>query len=121
MGQKCSVKIRALCRRKDENPMRMAIISASEVDEYITKGTYILIDLRTPAAYREGHLKGAYNVPYEEFLQMEERLDRNKKYLFYCEWGGSSLDVCRRLSRRGYRVVSMMGGIAAYRGKYFVQ
>lgn len=103
------------------NPMRMAIISAAEADDYIERGTYTLIDLRAPVAYREGHLKGAYNVPYEEFLQMEERLDRNQNYLFYCDWGGSSMDVCRRLSRRGYRVVSMLGGMAAYRGRYLVR
>lgn len=101
--------------------MGMALISAAEADAYIAKGTYILIDLRAPAAYREGHLKGAYNVPYEDFLRMEERLDRNQKYLFYCDWGGSSLDVCRRLGRRGYHVVSMMGGMAAYRGRYLVR
>ena len=101
--------------------MGMALISAAEADAYIAKGTYTLIDLRAPAAYREGHLKGAYNVPYEDFLRMEERLDRNQKYPFYCDWGGSSLDVCRRLGRRGYHVVSMMGGMAAYRGRYLVR
>lgn len=101
--------------------MSMAIISASEVDDYIAKGKYTLIDLRDFEAYRRGHLKGAYHVPYEQFLQMEDRLDRNKKYIFYCEWGGSSLDICRRLGRRGYSVVSMMGGIAAYRGRFLVR
>ena len=99
----------------------MTIISASEVDFYIRQGKYTLIDLRDPAAYREGHLKGAWNVPYEEFLRMEEKLDRNQKYLFYCDRGGSSLDVCKRLSRRGYHVDSMLGGMAAYRGRYLVK
>ena len=108
-------------RERMGNRMRMTIISASEADFYIRQGKYTLIDLRDPAAYREGHLKGAWNVPYEEFLRMEEKLDRNQKYLFYCDRGGSSLDVCKRLSRRGYHVVSMLGGMAAYRGRYLVK
>ena len=38
------------------------LISAKEVDRYAFKNEYVIIDIRSPAEYRERHIKGAVVV-----------------------------------------------------------
>jgi len=49
-----------------------------------------LIDLRSREDYRTGHIKGAVNVPYEEFEEMQEYdFPKRKILVLYCERGRS--------------------------------
>ncbi len=49
----------------------------------------MLIDVRTPAEFAEGHLDGAINVPVElsTFTQQVALLDPDVEYLVYCRTG----------------------------------
>jgi rhodanese-related sulfurtransferase len=49
----------------------------------------LLIDVRTPAEFAEGHLDGAINVPVElpTFTQQVALLDPDADYLVYCRTG----------------------------------
>ena len=49
-------------------------ISGKMLDYYVGRKDSFLIDLRNPKEYHTGHIKGAVNVPYEEF---EEILSNN--------------------------------------------
>ena len=42
-------------------------ISGKMLDYYVGRKDSFLIDLRNPKEYHTGHIKGAVNVPYEEF------------------------------------------------------
>ena len=47
-------------------------ISAKMLDYYVGRRDAFLIDLRSREEYRTGHMKGAVNLPYEEFEEMSE-------------------------------------------------
>jgi phage shock protein E len=56
--------------------------------ELLPAGT-MLIDVRTPAEFAEGHLEGAVNIPVElpTFPEQVARLDPDLDYLVYCRTG----------------------------------
>ena len=52
----------------------------------------VILDIRTPAEFRKGHLEGAKNLDYyaKDFADRIEKLDRSKAYLVHCASGGRS-------------------------------
>ena len=96
--------------------MEFETISPREIDSYLFREGYVVIDLREPREFRKLHIKGAVCIPYD---QLEERARFLKKQILvlYCERGGASLRAARMLSEKGYRVKTMIGGNQAYKGK----
>lgn len=94
-------------------------ISAKELDWYIEDGGVWLIDLRSEEEYEEKHIKGAVNIPQGE-LKPGQHLPQHMPLILYCERGGLSMTIARRLAAKGYRVKTVVGGIHAYQGKYLV-
>lgn len=66
-------------------------ISAEELKGMLEKGQKVLVvDVRTKAEYRQGHLPKAINVAPEQYSFIEKFLPKDKKKLivFYCRgWG----------------------------------
>ncbi|MFQ9511452.1 MAG: rhodanese-like domain-containing protein [Lachnospiraceae bacterium] len=100
--------------------MRLNIISADELDPYIERGNCMLIDVRRPSEFRMEHIKGAINFPYSTFEDWMYQLPKYVPIILYCERGGASLDLCKKLCRAGYDAITVNGGIIAYRGKYLI-
>lgn len=95
----------------------METISAREIDRYIYDRSYILIDVRRPSEYRKMHIKGAVCIPHEYLLERMKGLGQSIPIL-YCDRGGLSMQAARELEEHGYRAISVVGGIQAYRGRY---
>ena len=96
--------------------MEFETISPKEVDAYLFRKEYAVIDIREPKEYRRGHLKGAVCIPYARLAQGVALL-RHQELILYCERGATSMLAARELSEKGYRVKSMIGGIQAYTGR----
>ena len=96
--------------------MKFDTISAKKLEQYSDRTKYVLVDVRSPSEYWEGHIPGAINIPYESMERPLSGLSRNKTYILYCDRGAVSLLAARRLYSRGYDVVSVIGGLSAYRG-----
>ena len=79
------------------------------------------IDLRSQSSYRQSHIMGAVNLPYEDMDQWMSSLPKDKLLIFYCSRGGQSMMACRKLEQAGYNVVNIANGIAYYKGKYMVR
>lgn len=95
--------------------MRFETIPAKDIDRYVDRPGVLIIDLRDPQEYAVEHIRGAYNIPYEE-LGRYKNLPREDTLILYCERGGTSLMAAKHLGNRGYCVKSVVGGILAYRG-----
>lgn len=95
----------------------METISAREVDRYIYDRSYLLVDVREPSEYRKMHIRGAVCIPHEYLLQRMKGLGQTIPIL-YCDRGGLSMQAARELEEHGYRAISVVGGIQAYRGRY---
>lgn len=74
---------------------------------------YIILDVRTPAEYHEGHIEGAINVPNEEINDKEiKRLpDKDQMIFVYCRSGNRSKDASEKLVKLGYTNIIEFGGI----------
>ena len=88
-------------------------ISGKMLDYYVGRKDSFLIDLRNPKEYHTGHIKGAVNVPYEEFEEMQT-------LVLYCDRGGASLQAARILARNGYKTKTVIGGMKEYRGRNLI-
>ena len=88
------------------------------VMEYRNTDGAVLLDVRTPQEYREGHISGSENVPLQTIDKIRSVADNKDVPLFvYCYSGGRSRQAVSMLQHMGYRNVQNIGGIAAYQGK----
>lgn len=94
-------------------------IPAKDLNHIVEEGHGIIIDLRSEDEYREKHIRGAVNIPYEE-LEGYFPYSTGQEIVLYCERGSVSMAAARALAADGYRVQSVVGGIHAYRGPYLV-
>lgn len=95
------------------------LISAMDLEEYLDEGRKMfLVDLRDRCSYRKSHIRGAVNIPAEELMDRTGELPRDCLIVLYCCHGPNSMVAARQLSRLGYEVADVYGGILAYRGKY---
>ena len=78
----------------------------------------ILVDVRTPQEYRDGHISGSKNVPLQTIDKISSVADNKNIPLFvYCYSGGRSRQAAAMLQHMGYTNVQNIGGITAYSGK----
>ncbi len=94
--------------------MRFQAISIKDVEHYLDNKYTILIDLRTKEEYNEYHLEGAINVPFEQLEKYKSKLIKQNVYILYCQRGSSSLLAAKQLSKEGYQIYTVIGGIQAW-------
>ena len=88
------------------------------VQEYKNAAGAVLLDVRTPQEYREGHIPGSQNVPLQQLDKVEEVTENKDTVLYvYCRSGARSRQAVSLLQPMGYTNVRNIGGIAAYSGK----
>ena len=86
--------------------------------EYAETENAILLDVRTPQEYREGHIPGSKNVPLQTIDKVTSITENKDTALFvYCYSGARSRQATAMLQHMGYTNVRDIGGIAAYQGK----
>ena len=86
--------------------------------EYAEKENAVLLDVRTPQEYRDGHIPGSKNVPLQTLDKVRSVVENKDAELFvYCYSGARSKKATVVLGQMGYTNVQNIGGIAAYSGK----
>ena len=88
-------------------------ITKEDVDSYIKQGA-IIIDVRSPQEYREGHIDGAICIPdYQIKREIEKKVpNKNELIVLYCETGHRSQKVQQILENMGYtNVYNVYDGI----------
>ncbi|XUW99365.1 MAG: rhodanese-like domain-containing protein [Dehalogenimonas sp.] len=82
---------------------KISVFEASTLIQANTgKADFMLLDVRTPSEFSQGHLAGAINIDYNagNFQSEVGKLDRNKRYLVYCRTSnrsGLAVDIMREL------------------------
>lgn len=88
------------------------------VKEYKRIPGAVLLDVRTPDEYREGHIPDSVNVALQSMDRVVSVAKNKETPLFvYCYSGSRSRQAADMLQRMGYSNVNNIGGIAAYSGK----
>ena len=88
------------------------------VNDYRNAPGAVLLDVRTPQKYSEGHIPGSKNVPLQTLDKVRSVVENKDTELFvYCYSGARSKQATVALGQMGYTNVRNIGGIAAYQGK----
>lgn len=91
-------------------------ISLKELKEYAENGN-IVIDVRSPQEYQEGHIDNAICIPEYEIVYRCKQIIKDKKQVIvvYCSSGQRSKKAQRELTRAGYsNVYNLYNGIDNY-------
>ncbi|MGB4661333.1 MAG: rhodanese-like domain-containing protein [Mobilitalea sp.] len=91
------------------------MIKVNDMDNLI--GKVELIDIREPYEYKNGSLKTAKNIPMEHILTNPDKyLSKDKTYYIMCHSGARSSRTTRELTRKGFNVINIEGGMISYTG-----
>ena len=102
---------------------KQIIIERVEVDTFETKLNTLenafLIDVRTPAEYKSGHIYGATNIDFNQVENMKitfDNLDRNQPMLIYCAAGGRSSKTRVLMKEMGFKqIYELSSGISGWK------
>jgi phage shock protein E len=72
----------------------------------------VLLDVRTPDEFTDGHLEGAVNSDYRggEFTEQMQNWDKNKVYYLYCASGNRSSKAAEAMREAGFKHIYNIGG-----------
>jgi thioredoxin len=97
------------------------VLNANEFESGInSKDSSIqILDVRTPAEYTGGHIKGSLLADWNNRAEFERRvsfIDKDKPLYVYCLGGGRSAKAAEKLRSEGYKnVYELQGGINAWK------
>ncbi len=91
-------------------------VDADEFEKTISQDGAQLVDVRTEAEFREGHIASdkVKNIDIKQpgFAEQADReLDKGLPVAVYCRSGRRSLDAAKQLTERGFEVINLKGGI----------
>jgi rhodanese-related sulfurtransferase len=81
---------------------------------------FVIIDVRTPEEFVQGHIEKASNLDYqsETFRDELNKLDKDKTYLIYCGSGGRSAGALAIMEELGFmEAYNMLGGISQWQAE----
>lgn len=112
----------------------LGLLIKAELDHQTNKGSYLtptmairlmnnddetlVIDVRSVAEYKAGHINGAKNVPLNDFANKLNSLSshKSKSVLIYCNSGTTATRAIKLLKKGGFeKVNNLSGGIAAWK------
>jgi rhodanese-related sulfurtransferase len=94
-------------------------INPSETRKLIKNEEVIILDVRAPWEFVEGHIKNAKNLDFTDpdFSDHLKKLDKNKKYLVYCKTGRRGAMVLETMQNIGFKdIYNLIGGYNAWSG-----
>lgn len=96
-----------------------AITMEEAVEIMSDKTGYVILDVRRPDEYAEGHIPGAINVPNEVIgnAEIPELPDKGQLILVYCRSGRRSKEASGKLVKLGYTNIVEFGGILDWKGE----
>ncbi|WP_372744746.1 rhodanese-like domain-containing protein [Lutibacter sp.] len=74
----------------------------------------VIIDIRTPQEFSQGHIEGAININYYDntFMDQIEKFDKSKPIFLYCRSGNRTSSASARVAKLGFgEVYDLQGGI----------
>ena len=103
------ILVLSLCGCSGEKNMEPESVTCDKEKEILkTEANAMLIDVRTEEEFKEGHLKGAINIPYEKIVNVLSTygtIDFDIPIVVYCKSGGRSGIAAASLVEAGYKKV----------------
>ncbi|NIR58013.1 MAG: rhodanese-like domain-containing protein [Gammaproteobacteria bacterium] len=96
-------------------------VTPAEATNLTNRENAVMLDIRDPKEYREGHIINAKHVPLGELDRRVKELERYKDrpVVAYCRTGQQSARACALLEKQGFQpVYNLKGGIQAWRNAH---
>lgn len=108
-----SVNLTACKKPTDNTKPTYQLITPESAKIMMEDSSVIILDVRTPEEYKEGHIEGSILIPDYEILETAEKIltDKNQTILVYCRSGNRSRKAANNLLYLGYQNVYDFGGI----------
>ena len=93
-------------------------ITIAEAKEMMSADDSVVIDVRNPDEYQNGHLPGATLIPVNSVFQRREELPADKKIIFVCAVGQRSALASEMAAAAGLpadQLYNLDGGTDAWR------
>lgn len=90
------------------------------IDNSRNDSNMVLVDVRSPEEYQDGHIEGARNINFlsPDFKEKISLLDKNKTYVLYCRSGHRSGLALKIFMDNGFKnVYHIKGGIINWKNK----
>ena len=107
----------ALIDNSSEVELIIEDVDADKFKAISTKEGTIILDVRTPEEFNEGHVTGAININFygEGFEAALDTLAKDKNVVVYCMAGGRSGKTSRLLNDKGFsKVYNLENGFGNY-------
>lgn len=87
-------------------------IDVDDLEAVLRDQNPVIVDLRTPREFQDGHLAGAVNIPIEDLMHNRPLLDdyKNKHILLYCRTDNKTLRAIWLLQERGFKFIYALRG-----------
>lgn len=102
-------------RSRGQGGKTLSVLAASKM----ANDGALLVDTRTPAEFKKGHIAGAKNHPADGFAEqlpkLQARHKADKPMIVYCQNGLASPAVARQLRTAGFsQVFVLQGGLDSW-------
>ncbi len=88
------------------------------INAFRSESRAMLIDVREPGEFRQGHIPGARNIPLSKIENARSAIhDKDMPLYVYCQKGTRSGRAVSALKKMGYTNVNNLGGIEGFYGK----
>lgn len=88
-------------------------VGPDELYRALSQGA-LVVDVRTPEEFAQGHVPGAINLPVEEVARWADRIPKDRPVYLYCRSGNRSRQAAEYLKKRGYtNLYNVEGGVRA--------
>lgn len=102
----------------EKSTAKIKHVDAAGAAKVLAEKQVVVLDIRTPAEFKSGHLAGATNINFNspDFARQIAALDKSKTYLVHCAVGGRSTRSLESFKQQGFQsIVHLDGGIAAWK------
>ena len=110
------VLILTACNNEEvkDNLLASGKIDCNDIETIKSYADYLIIDVRTPEEYNEGHLDNAINIEYQDIvLKLEEKnISKSMPIIVYCKSGGRSKQAFESLEGNGFTHVYDLGAMS---------
>lgn len=115
-----SIMLLSSCTSSGGSASSYRQITVDEAVEMMKKESgYIILDVRRPDEYADGHIPGAINLPNENIgtAELPELPDKSQVIFVYCRSGRRSKEASEKLAKLGYTNIVEFGGILDWKGE----
>ncbi len=95
-------------------------VTADDLYAQLGKSGVMIVDVRTPAEYAEGHIAGAVNLPLQTIETWYKDLPKDKPVYLYCRSGNRSQQAAEFLKKKGFsNIFNEKGGLIAWKERNY--